>query len=319
MALFEPLREAPKHHGRLLHRRLLDLHGLEATLERSVLLEVAFELAPGRRGNRAQLAPRERRLQQVRGVAPPLRPARADERVRLVDEEDDGLRRRLDLVDHALQASLELPSHARARLQASEVEHHHLDVPEFFGNVTGGDAEREPLDESRLSDARLADDDRVVLPATAEDVNHLPHLGLAPEDGIERAGACALGEVAGELREGAPGSGPARAWHGCRPCRGGLLGASGRELGKALPKVVRGDVLEARERTVHVRGGFDYEPDEERAGPNALLAELAHGEHQRVLNPLNEDGARESDAPSFRFVALREHAGVLDASARCQS
>ena len=63
------------------------------------------------------------------------------------------------------------------------------------------DRQREALDERGLADARLADDDRVVLPAPREDVDHLPDLALAAEDRVDLALARLVGERRGEARE----------------------------------------------------------------------------------------------------------------------
>ena len=73
---------------------LVDLHDLEAPGQRRVLLEVLLVLGPGRGGDRAQLAARQRRLEQVGRVAGAGRAAGADQRVGLVDEQDDRLRAR---------------------------------------------------------------------------------------------------------------------------------------------------------------------------------------------------------------------------------
>ena len=70
----------------------------------------------------AQLAARQRRLEQVGRVAGAGRAAGADQRVRLVDEQDDRLGRRLHLVDHLAQPLLELALHAGAGLQQADVE-----------------------------------------------------------------------------------------------------------------------------------------------------------------------------------------------------
>ena len=102
--------------------RLLDLDDLEAAGQGGVLLEVLLVLGPGRGGDRAQLAAGQGRLEQIGGVALPGLPAGADHRVRLVDEEDDRLRRGLHLVDHRLQAVLELALDAGPGLQQAEVE-----------------------------------------------------------------------------------------------------------------------------------------------------------------------------------------------------
>ena len=70
-------------------RRLADEHRREAPLERRVLLDVLAVLVERRRADAAQLAAREHRLEQVRRVDRALGRARADDRVQLVDEEDD--------------------------------------------------------------------------------------------------------------------------------------------------------------------------------------------------------------------------------------
>ena len=85
VALLQPAQDA----DRVRHRRLADEHRLEAPLERRVLLDVRAVLVERRRADRAQLAAREHRLQEVARRDRALRRAGADDRVQLVDEEDD--------------------------------------------------------------------------------------------------------------------------------------------------------------------------------------------------------------------------------------
>ena len=83
------LLQAAQDRDRVLHRRLVDEDGREAALERGVLLDVLAVLVERRRADAAELAAGEHRLQQVRGVDRTLGRAGADDRVQLVDEEDD--------------------------------------------------------------------------------------------------------------------------------------------------------------------------------------------------------------------------------------
>ena len=85
VALLEPAQDR----DRVVDVGLADEHRLEAALERGVLLDVLAVLVERRRADRAQLAAGEHRLQQVRGVHGALGGAGADDRVQLVDEEDD--------------------------------------------------------------------------------------------------------------------------------------------------------------------------------------------------------------------------------------
>ena len=83
------LLEAAQDRDRVRHRRLADEDRLEAPLERRVLLDVLAVLVERGRADRAQLAAGQHRLEHVRGVHGALGRARADDRVQLVDEEDE--------------------------------------------------------------------------------------------------------------------------------------------------------------------------------------------------------------------------------------
>src|SRR5680860_246197 len=182
------------------NRRLFDLDGLETPLERRVLLEVLAVLVEGGRSDRLELAPGELRLQDARGVDRAFGRARADERVQLVDEEDD-VTARTDLLEHLLEALLEVTSVTRAGDEGAEIERVELLVGDRLGDIALDDVGGESLDDGGLADAGLADEHRVVLGATGEDLHHPLDLLLAPDDGIELLLARELSEVATELVE----------------------------------------------------------------------------------------------------------------------
>ena len=189
-------RHHPAQHRRAQHLgRLLDLDHLEAAGQRGVLLEVLLVLAPGGRGDGAQLAARERRLEQVGGVVLAGLAAGTDHGVGLVNEQHDRVRALLDLVDHALEAVLELALDARAGLQQAEVEHVQFDRLEHVGHVAFGNPRGQSFDHRGLADAGLAGEDRVVLPAPQQNVDHLPDLGVAADHRVDVAVAGALGEI----------------------------------------------------------------------------------------------------------------------------
>ena len=195
------LLQAAQDRDRVRHRRLADEDRLEAPLERRVLLDVLAVLVERRRADAAQLAAREHRLEQVRRVDGALGRARADDRVQLVDEEDDlalGVR---DLREHGLQPLLELAAVLRAGEQRADVERPDALALQALGHVAGDDPLREPLDDRRLADAGLADQDRVVLRAAREHLDHAPDLLVAADHRVELALLGRLGQVAAELRE----------------------------------------------------------------------------------------------------------------------
>ena len=163
-----------------------------------ILLDVLLVLGPGRGADRAQRAARERRLQQVGRIAGAGRAARADQRVHLVDEQHDRLRRGLHFVDHLAQPLLELALHAGAGLQQADIQRPQRHVLQGRRHIAGGDAPREAFDDRGLTDARLAREDRVVLPAAHEDVDDLADLVVAADDRIDLALPRLLGEIDGE-------------------------------------------------------------------------------------------------------------------------
>ena len=181
--------------------RLPDEDGLEAALERRVLLDVLAVLVEGRRADRTQLAAREHRLQEVGRVDGALGRARAHDRVQLVDEEDDLTGSVLDLREHGLQPLLELTAVLGAGEERADVERPHALALEALGDVAGDDALGEPFDDRRLADAGLADEYRVVLRPAREHLDDAPDLLVAADDRVELSRLGESGQVAAVLLE----------------------------------------------------------------------------------------------------------------------
>ena len=201
------------------HRRLVDVDRLEPPLERRVLLEVLAVLVAGGGADRLQLAAGEHRLEDRGRVDRALGRAGADQRVQLVDEQND-VAAGLDLLQDLLQALLEVAAVAGAGHQRAEVERVDLLALEGLGDVALHDLGGQALDDGGLADAGLADQDRVVLGPARQDLHDPLDLLLAADDRVELGLAGELGQVAAELVE----------HH--RPLRGLLAG-----LALALPPV----------------------------------------------------------------------------------
>src|SRR5207344_21553 len=88
--------------------------------------------------------------------------ARADDRMDLVDEQDR-LRVLRELLQHGLQALLEVTAVFRARKERAHVERIDLVVVQELGDISLVDPARETLGDRRLAYAGLADQQRVVL------------------------------------------------------------------------------------------------------------------------------------------------------------
>ena len=179
------LLEAAQDRDRVLDRRLVDEHLLEAALERRVLLDVLAVLVERRRADAVQLAARERGLQHVAGVHRAFGLAGADHRVQLVDEQDDLAFLLREIVQHALQALLELAAELRAGDQRAHVERQHALVLRALGHLAVHDALRETFDDGGLADAGLADQHGVVLRAALQHLDRAADLVVAADHGVE--------------------------------------------------------------------------------------------------------------------------------------
>src|SRR5438552_7453582 len=184
----------------VVDRRLVDADLLETPLECGVALQVLAVLVERGGADRLQLAARERRLQDRSGVDRTFGGAGANEVMELVDEQDD-VAALGDLLHHLLEALLELAAVLGTGDQRREVERVDLLALQDLGHLVAGDARGETLDDGRLTDAGLADQDRVVLRPAREDLHHALDLGLASDNRIELRLGCELRQVAAELVE----------------------------------------------------------------------------------------------------------------------
>ena len=207
-----PLAQAAQDGDRLLDRRLVHEHRLEAPLERRILLDVLAVLVERRRADGVQLAPGEHRLEQVGGVHRALGRAGADDGVQLVDEQDDPALGVLDLLEDGLEALLELAAELGAGDERAEVERDDPLVLQRLRHVAAHDALGEALHDRGLADARLADEDRVVLRPARQHLDHPPDLLVAADDRVQLAGAGLGGEVAAVLLERLVGALGVRRW-----------------------------------------------------------------------------------------------------------
>ncbi len=177
------------------HGRLADEHRLEAPLERRVLLDMLAVFVERGRADAVQLAARQCGLEQVGGVHGAFALARADQRVHLVDEEDDVALAGLDLVEHALEPLSNSPRYFAPAI--SEPMSSDISLRSFRPSGTS------PLTMRSASPSAIAVlptpgspiRDGIVLGAPRQDLDRPADLLVAADDGIELA-------VARRLRQG---------------------------------------------------------------------------------------------------------------------
>ena len=182
-------------------------------------------------------------------------------------------------------------------------------------HVAGDDAQGEAFDDGRLADARLAGQDRVVLPAAREDVDDLANLEVAADDRIDLALLGALGEVHGELierRRLAAGRGAARRRAGAggivRRRRTDLHSCRARSCGQVRDELLGRDLLQARAVVVQTRRdrlGSRQQGRQEMPGANAARLVVERGHHPGFAQPV-EDVDRQLRRPRVAGLELVE-------------
>ena len=121
--------------------------------------------------------------------------------MQLVDEGDDLPLGFLDLAQDRLQALLEIapvlgPGHHRGEVEGDQA------APlQGVGDIALHQTHGEPLYDGGLADPGFADQDRVVLGAARQHLDDAADLLVAPDHGVELAGAGTLGQVYGVLVE----------------------------------------------------------------------------------------------------------------------
>ena len=190
------LLQAAQDRDRVLDGRLVDEHRLEAPRQRRVLLDVLAVFVERGRADAVQLAARQRGLQQVRRVHRAVGLAGADQRVHLVDEQDDAAARpTVTSCSTAFSRSSNSPRYFAPAISAPMSSASSFLSFEALRHVAVDDAQRQALDDRGLADAGLADQHRIVLGAARQHLDGAADFLVAADHRIELA-------VAGGLRSG---------------------------------------------------------------------------------------------------------------------
>ena len=138
----------------------------------------------------------------------------------LIDEKNDFIVL-FEFFDEFAQTFLKLSAILRAGHDGRHVERNDALSCQHAGRFAAGDALRQSFHHRTLAHAGVADENRVVLLAAAEDLHHALRFALAPHHGIQSALGGNGGEVGAEMVD----DGRVGLFLGARACR--LLVACG--------------------------------------------------------------------------------------------
>ncbi len=179
----------------VLDRRFVDVDLLEPAHQSAVLLEVLAVFLVGGRAHAADRARSQSRLEQIRGIHRAAGGgAGTDHCVDFVDEQD-GVRVGFELLEHLLQALLEVAAVAGAGQQRAHVEREHGRRSQNLRHFAVDDALGQTFGNRGLADAGFAHEQRIVLLAPAQHLDRAVDLGVTSDHRVDLAVARLLVEV----------------------------------------------------------------------------------------------------------------------------
>ena len=196
------LLKATQNRNGVFNRRLRDKYGLETTCKSSVLLDVLAVFIQRSSANCTEFATSKCWLQDVASVHGTLGSAGAHDGVELVDEEDNLAVRLGHLFYHALQAVLKLTTVLCACYQGRHIKLNKLFVAQGAWNIARNNTLCQAFYDCSLANARLADKNRVVLGAAAQNLNGTANLFDATNNWIKLSLASKVGHIATVLLQG---------------------------------------------------------------------------------------------------------------------
>ena len=163
MVQFVLLLEAARNRNGVLDARLIDEHGLKTPFEGRVLFDVLAIFIERGGADAVQFASGQHGFEQIAGIHRAFALAGADHRVQFIDEENDFALGTRHLFQNGFQAFFEFTAILRAGNRSAHVQSDDALVLDALGHVAAHDPLRQAFDDGGLADARLADENRIVL------------------------------------------------------------------------------------------------------------------------------------------------------------
>ena len=174
---------------------------METSFQGLILLKIFLKFVERRCTDSAQLASCKGRFEDIGCVHRSIRLARTDKRMNLVDKEQNLACPRDNLLHNTLQSLLKFALILRTGNQRAHIERiDHLRA-QIFGHIAIDNTVSNTLGNSRLTDTRLTDENRVVLGTAREYLQHTTNLLVATNHRVETTRTSLLVEVDGVLTQ----------------------------------------------------------------------------------------------------------------------
>ncbi len=179
--------------------RLVHHNSLETTLQSLILLKILLVFIERGSTDSPQFATCQSRFQDIGRIHGALSASGTHQRVNLVDKEDNPAVALGNLVDNALQALLKLALVFCTGNQRTHIQRVQLLVFQVLRHVAAHDTLSQALHDSRLTGTRFANQYRVVLRTSRQNLKHAANLLITSDNRVELALASLLHQVLGIL------------------------------------------------------------------------------------------------------------------------
>ena len=165
---------------RFLLRGFAHGHRAESPRKRGIALDILSVFLQRCCADDLNFAAPERRLEEIRRVDCAFRRTCADDRMQLVDKQND-ITASADLLDHVAHALFKFAAVFRPCEQACHVQRKQPLPAQQHRHVAFCHALRKPLHNRRFPNARLSDQRRVILALSAKDLHNRLRFRIAPD------------------------------------------------------------------------------------------------------------------------------------------
>ena len=165
-------------------RRLGHEHGLKTAFERRVFLNVLAVFVQRGGAHAAEFAARELRLHDVGGIAGTFGGTGTNERVQLINEQNDFTLAGGDFLEERLEPFFKFTTILGPGNHRAQIHGHEPFVFQGFRHITAHDAAGQAFGNGGLAHARFADEDGIVFGATGEHLHDAADFLVATDDGV---------------------------------------------------------------------------------------------------------------------------------------
>ena len=125
--------------------------------------------------------------------------------MQLIDKQNDGAFRLADLFQNSFQALLKFSAVLGTSDQSTHIQREDGLLFKPFRHITADDTLGKPFGDRRFADARLADQNGIVLRLAREDTDHIPYLVVTPDHGIQFVFSCPFDQIRSVLAQSVVG------------------------------------------------------------------------------------------------------------------